>query len=38
LSSSNSWKIQYKPMPKSESKGIWDGYATREEFLMMHLR
>lgn len=33
------WKINYKPMPKNcESKGIWDGYKTQDEFMTMHLR
>jgi hypothetical protein len=39
LSSYSNWKINYKSMPKkSESKGIWDGYQTQDEFMTMHLR
>jgi len=32
------WSIGYKQIPETESKGIWDGYQTREEFMVMHLR
>ncbi|CAF0934158.1 unnamed protein product [Adineta steineri] len=33
------YTIKYKTIPKkTESKGIWDGYETKEEFMMMHLR
>lgn len=33
------YRIDYKSMPrKSESRGIWDGYNTRDEFLEMHFR
>ena len=35
---SSGWKIEYKTVSESEPKGVWDGYQTREEFLMMHLR
>jgi hypothetical protein len=34
LSPISGWIIQYK----TESKSIWDGHETREEFLMMLLR
>jgi hypothetical protein len=32
------WSIQYKTTRESEPKGIWGGYQTREEFMVMHLR
>jgi len=33
------WTIKYKTVPKKiESKGIWDEYQTKDEFMMMHLR
>jgi len=39
LSPITGWTIKYKTIPKKvESKGIWDGYQTKEEFMMMHLR
>ncbi len=39
LSPFPNWRINYKPMPKKiESKGIWDGYQSQDEFLAMHLR
>ncbi|UJR15797.1 hypothetical protein I4U23_002729 [Adineta vaga] len=38
-SSITGWTVKYKDIPKStQSKGIWDGYQTKEEFVMMHLR
>ena len=37
-SSSSGLKIQYQPTSTSESKGVWDGYQTREEFLQIHHR
>ncbi|CAF3283312.1 unnamed protein product [Rotaria socialis] len=38
-SPSNDWSIKFQPLPKrTESTGIWDGYQTKEEFIMMHLR
>jgi hypothetical protein len=31
--------IKYKTIPKkTELKGIWGGYETKEEFMTMHLR
>jgi hypothetical protein len=39
LSPATGWTIKYKIIPKKiELKGIWDGYQTKEEFMMMHLR
>jgi hypothetical protein len=39
LSPSSGWMIKYKTIPKkTESKGIWGGYETKEEFMTMHLR
>jgi len=39
LSPFSNWRINYKPMPKkTESKGIWDGYQSQDEFITMHLR
>ena len=39
LSPVTGWTIGYKINPKPEaSKGVWDGYQTKEEFMMMHLR
>ncbi|CAF4431133.1 unnamed protein product, partial [Adineta steineri] len=35
---SASWGINYKRVHKPASKGIWDGYETKEEFMTMHLR
>ncbi|CAF0981417.1 unnamed protein product [Didymodactylos carnosus] len=33
------WRINYKPMPqKFQSKGIWAGHQTQDEFMTMHLR
>ncbi len=32
------WSIQYKTIRETESKGVWSGYQTREDFMMMHLR
>ena len=32
------WTIQYKPIRKTTPKGVWDGYQTKEEFMLMHLR
>ena len=29
---------EYETISSSQSKHIWAGYDTREEFLMMHLR
>ncbi|CAF1664610.1 unnamed protein product [Rotaria magnacalcarata] len=36
--SSPCWGIGYKTIRKSESKGIWGGYQSRDEFVTMHLR
>lgn len=39
LSPYSQWRVAYKPTPtKPESKGIWDGYQTHDEFISMHLR
>ncbi|UJR22870.1 hypothetical protein I4U23_025899 [Adineta vaga] len=39
FSSFSSWKIQYKSIPrKFQSKGVWDGYQTKDDFMTMHLR
>ena len=39
LSPFPAWTIKYKTVPKkTASKGIWGGYQTKEEFMMMHLR
>ncbi|CAF0811855.1 unnamed protein product [Adineta ricciae] len=40
LSPNCGWIIKYKILPKknAESKGVWDGYETKEEFMTMHLR
>jgi hypothetical protein len=36
LSPITGWTIKYKTIPKKvESKGVWDGYQTREEFITM---
>ncbi|UJR26070.1 hypothetical protein I4U23_007416 [Adineta vaga] len=36
---SSGWIAKYKILPKNEvSKGIWDGYKTKEEFMAMHFR
>ncbi|CAF3354255.1 unnamed protein product [Rotaria sp. Silwood1] len=33
------WTIKYQTLPKkTDSQGIWDGYQTKEEFIMMHIR
>ncbi|CAF1456509.1 unnamed protein product [Rotaria magnacalcarata] len=38
-SPSNDWSIKFQTLPrKAVSTGIWDGYQTKEEFIMMHLR
>ncbi|CAF0750803.1 unnamed protein product [Rotaria sordida] len=39
LSPLNGWGIKYQTFPKkTDSKGIWDGYETKEEFITMHMR
>ncbi|CAF2309900.1 unnamed protein product [Rotaria sp. Silwood2] len=39
LSPFNGWTIKYQTLPKkTDSKGVWDGYQTKEEFIMMHIR
>lgn len=30
--------IHYKTIRETESKGVWDTYQTREEFMTMHFR
>ncbi|CAF1544598.1 unnamed protein product [Adineta steineri] len=38
-SSFSSWRVQYKSNDhKSQLKGVWDGYETKDEFITMHLR
>ncbi|CAF0849393.1 unnamed protein product [Rotaria sordida] len=34
----SSWGIHYKTIHEPEVKGVWDGYQTQEEFMVMHLR
>ncbi|CAF0907386.1 unnamed protein product [Adineta ricciae] len=39
LSSTNGWIIKYRTIPKpTRPQGVWDGYQTKEEFALMHLR
>jgi hypothetical protein len=39
FSPTTGWAIKYKIIPKKpESKGVWDGYQTKEEFMTMHFR